>query len=138
MKIYFAGSIRGGREKAEDYKKIIETVSEYGEVLTEHIGLSSLSSFGESGTNDIAIYKRDVAWISESDILIADVTVTSIGVGYEIAYAEARNKRVICLYEKSDEKRLSAMINGNRYVTVIYYDDLEDVCHQLKVVLETI
>lgn len=38
MKIYFAGSIRGGRKDAGLYKKIIDYLGKYGEVLTEHIG----------------------------------------------------------------------------------------------------
>jgi len=38
MKIYFAASIRGGRDYARYYKKIISQLSIYGQVLTEHIG----------------------------------------------------------------------------------------------------
>jgi hypothetical protein len=38
IKIYFAGSIRGGREDAAFYHQIIALLIEYGEVLTEHIG----------------------------------------------------------------------------------------------------
>ena len=44
MKIYFAGSIRGGRGDAEIYAQIIEFLQGYGEVLTEHIGDTSLTS----------------------------------------------------------------------------------------------
>ena len=38
MKIYFAGSIRGGRDDAEIYSQIIEFLQGYGQVLTEHVG----------------------------------------------------------------------------------------------------
>ena len=41
MKIYFAGSIRGGREDAKLYKKIIHHISCHGEVITEHVGNDS-------------------------------------------------------------------------------------------------
>lgn len=37
-KIYFAGSIRGGRDDATLYHKIIETLKTYGQVFTEHVG----------------------------------------------------------------------------------------------------
>jgi hypothetical protein len=40
MKIYFAGSIRGGREDAALYLEIIEYLKTFGEVLTEHISVS--------------------------------------------------------------------------------------------------
>lgn len=36
--IYFCGSIRGGRDDAALYKRIIDQLRDYGEVLTEHIG----------------------------------------------------------------------------------------------------
>lgn len=35
--IYFCGSIRGGRDDAPIYKRIIDQLKDYGEVLTEHI-----------------------------------------------------------------------------------------------------
>ena len=38
MKIYFCGSIRGGRENAALYHRMIEFLKGYGPVLTEHVG----------------------------------------------------------------------------------------------------
>lgn len=35
--IYFCGSIRGGRDDAALYKRIIDQLKQYGDVLTEHI-----------------------------------------------------------------------------------------------------
>ena len=35
--IYFCGSIRAGREDAALYRRIIDQLKEYGDVLTEHI-----------------------------------------------------------------------------------------------------
>ena len=37
-KIYFCGSISGGRDDAELYAKIIKYLQSYGQVLTEHVG----------------------------------------------------------------------------------------------------
>ena len=39
MKIYFAGSIRGGRKDAELYRKVIAALKEKHQVLTEHVGI---------------------------------------------------------------------------------------------------
>ena len=44
MKIYFAGAIRGGRDKVYDYVEIINCLEEYGEVLTKHIGDVNLTN----------------------------------------------------------------------------------------------
>ncbi len=61
-------------------------------------------------TKDDEIYQEDIALINKSDIVIADVTQASLGVGYELAYAEAHQKPVHCLYRTTPEKKLSAMI----------------------------
>ena len=42
-KIYFAGSIRGGRVDAELYRRMIEYMQRNHVVLTEHVGKSNLS-----------------------------------------------------------------------------------------------
>lgn len=129
MKIYFAGSIRGGRDDLDIYIKIINYLKNFGEVLTEHIGEPSLTSFGENHTTDESIHDRDMEWLENCDILIAEVTNPSMGVGYEIGRAIERGKKVICLYRKHGNKgkRLSAMIGGCKDVINEEYDNLESV-----------
>ncbi len=126
-KVYFAGSIRAGRDDAGLYFQIIELVNSKHKVLTEHIGCKDLASMGEQGMSDEQIYERDCAWIRECDVLLAEVTQVSLGVGYEIAYAESLNKKIVCLYRESEGKRLSAMINGDKNLTVYTYKTFEDV-----------
>ena len=46
-KIYFAGSIRGGRSDMDIYRDIINYLKRYATVCTEHIGLNNLHSDGE-------------------------------------------------------------------------------------------
>ena len=97
MKIYFAASIRGGRENAAIHRDIIAVLQKYGVVLTEHIGDTRLSDRGEK--KDVRyIFKRDMNWIKEADVMIADVSTPSVGVGYEIRYAQELEKKVVCLY----------------------------------------
>jgi len=128
MKIYFAGSITGGRNDAVLYNKIITLLAGYAEVLTEHIGDVQLSDQGQQVVMSAQkIYTTDVNWINESDVLVAEVTQPSLGVGYELAYAEAKNKRVICLYRPELGKRLSAMVAGNDYFQVIEYTDISEL-----------
>jgi nucleoside 2-deoxyribosyltransferase len=128
MKIYFAGSIRGGREDKDIYFEAINLLSKYGSVLTEHVGKSDLSAMGETSITNEEIYKRDVNWINEADIVIAEVTRPSLGVGYEIAYAELKGKKIFCLYRDIEVgKRLSAMILGNLKLNVIKYTDVKEL-----------
>lgn len=126
MKIYFAGSIRGGREDKDLYLEIIKKLGKYGQVLTEHIGDKNLSGLGESALTDEFIYKRDIAWLNEADAVVADVTTLSLGVGYELGYATGK-KPVLCLYRPSPDRRMSAMINGNQDIQVRQYQKIEEV-----------
>lgn len=130
MKIYFAGSIRGGREDVEIYADIIILLQKYGEVLTEHVADKNISSYGQTDMTEQGIYEKDVAMLHESDIVVAEITQVSIGVGYEIGYAESLGKKTICLYRPEGGKRTSAMMAGNPHVQLIEYkkvDELEEI-----------
>lgn len=126
MKIYFAGSIRGGREDVPIYMEIVRMLRAYGEVLTEHVGDSTLSYKGE-GLPVEEIFTRDVLWLTSSDVVVAEVTVPSIGVGYEIGKAEALGKQVLCLYRPQTDRKVSAMIAGNHHVKTICYTQVEEL-----------
>ena len=126
MKIYFAGSIRAGREDQEVYQAIIRGLQELGPVLTEHVGSPELTDSGDDGPSDAEIYRRDMGWLDEADVVVAEVTVPSLGVGYEIGRAEMLGKPVICLFREEPGRRLSAMISGNPAMAVENYETVEE------------
>src|SRR5258705_960784 len=117
VKIYFAASIRGGRDDWASYLEIVKQLREYGEVLTEHIGDAELSAAGE-GIGDRNIHERDLGWLKSSGCLVAEVTTPSLGVGYEIGKATEWGKSVLCLYRPAEGRSLSAMIAGSNGVTL--------------------
>ena len=95
-------------------------------MLTEHVGDLSLSKMEGREDRDVAIYEQDTAWLRESDIVIAECTTPSLGVGYELAYAEKLGKTVHIFY---DETRtcLSAMITGDNYFQIHPYKSSEEI-----------
>lgn len=119
--VYFAGSIRGGREDAAVYKRMIDYINKTDIVLTEHIGLGNLNLKTRTKEDDMHIYERDTEWIKLSEVLIAECTNPSHGVGYELAYAEARNIPVHIFYDKS-KANVSAMLNGNTRFKLYPYE----------------
>ena len=137
MNIYFAGSIRGGRDEEKIYLKIIDYLGGFGEVLTEHVGHKNVEK-SEEGYSDTYIFERDISWLKSSDVMVADVTVPSLGVGYEIGIAETLDIPVLCLYNPKDNKRLSAMITGNKNVTWNEYTSLEQAQTLIKDFLSNI
>lgn len=121
--IYFAGSIRGGRDDQSLYQVIIGLLSQFGEVLTEHIGNKDLTEEGELNLSEQAIYCRDLDWIKKADIFIGEVTSPSLGVGYEIGMAESLKKPIICIFRRVDGKSISAMLQGNKNIVCLEYKD---------------
>lgn len=125
MNIYFAGSIRGGRQDQRLYSQIIEYLKGYGTVLSEHIGKKELSLMGEDGLTDSEIHDRDLTWLTNSEALVAEVTQPSFGVGYEIREAVRTVKPTLCLYRKEEGKKLSAMIAGAPGLTSAAYETFD-------------
>jgi len=132
MKIYFAGSIRGGREDAALYQHIIEYLKKFGDVLTEHIGDPKLTNLGDDGPTDSYIHNRDLEWLQSADFLVAEVTTVSMGVGYEIGRAVESGKKVLCLFRPESGKNLSAMITGCPNLELVNYSDFDEVKLELK------
>lgn len=132
-KIYFAGSIRGGRIDADLYGRLIKHMQKDNIVLTEHIGSPHLNLM-EQGKRDIDIYNEDTAWLRESDIVIAECTCPSLGVGYEMAYAEKIGKPCHIFYDRS-KTQLSAMLTGNPYFHIHPYETENEIYNILNTIL---
>ncbi len=114
MKVYFAGSIRGGRNDQPIYNELIEHIKSRGvDVLCEHVGYKELTDQGQNQDPKF-IHDRDIGWIDEVSAVIAKVTNPSLGVGYEIRYAIDGYKPVLALFAGQSDKKLSAMIEGSR------------------------
>ena len=135
-KIYFAGSIRGGRVDADLYNRIITYIQRTDVVLTEHVGKSNLSLVEQGRERDARIYDQDTAWLRESDVLIGECTCPSLGVGYELAYAEHRNIPCHIFYNKS-QCQLSAMLTGNTYFNIYPYEQEEEIFQTIERLLSS-
>ncbi len=125
-KIYFAGSIRGGRVDADLYRRIIQFMQQTDTVLTEHVGSSNLILNEQGRERDAHIYDQDTAWLRQSDLLIAECTCPSLGVGYELAYAEHHGIPCHIFYDKT-KAQLSAMLTGNPYFHIHPYESEEQI-----------
>jgi len=136
MKIYYATSIRGALDENSGRisKFIIETLRKYGNVLTEHFANLDKTAEGETELTDRQIHDRDIDWITQSDLIVAEVTNPSLGVGYEIARGLEMGKKVICL-KANNGKRLSAMIAGCGNIDLIIYNNESEIEDSLDIVL---
>ena len=110
---------------------MIEYLKKDNIVLTEHIGAPSIIATEGAEKSDIDIYRQDTAWLREADMVIAECTSPSLGVGYELAYAERFGKPVHILYNCS-RANLSAMLTGDDYFHSYPYSDECEVFAILK------
>ena len=108
-----------------EYKQIIALLKKMGhEVVSEHVASPGLEE-AEARLTDEEIFNSDTGFIDDSDCIVADVTVPSIGVGYEICYAVSGGKRVVCVYKEGTN--VSAMVLGNKDVKSIGYRNMEEL-----------
>ena len=133
-KVYFAGSIRGGRVDADLYRRLIDYIQRTDTVLTEHIGKSDLNLMEQGRERDMHIYGQDTAWLRQSDVLIGECTCPSLGVGYELAYAEAHGIPCHIFYD-STKTQLSAMLTGDPYFHIHPYTPEADIYPLLDQIL---
>ena len=111
MNIYFACSITGGRAYESVYQEITRYLLANGhDVPTAHLAASNVMAV-EKVIDPSEVYNRDATWISACDVLIAEVSVPSHGVGYEIGFALEQGKPVLCLAQEGVS--VSKMITGN-------------------------
>jgi nucleoside 2-deoxyribosyltransferase len=107
-------------------------LQEHGEVLTEHLGSNEIIERKDRVLSDKQIHDRDMKWVREADVLVAEVSVASLGVGYEIGRAIEWGKPVLCLFHKDSELTLSAMIAGSEGVENHSYRSLEEMSEILS------
>jgi 2'-deoxynucleoside 5'-phosphate N-hydrolase len=125
MKIYFAGSIMGGRENQADFGHIVDFLKSLGhEVPSEHVARRRVLE-EESTLTAKEIYERDVAWIRSSGAMVAEISTPSLGVGYEIATALHQGKPVLCLHRAG--LSISKMITGNDSVILRSYAEIPEI-----------
>jgi nucleoside 2-deoxyribosyltransferase len=132
LTIYFAGSISGGRTDVGLYRDIIAALEAEGHrVLAGAVAAEHVTASGET-LDSCAIFDRDLAWIAAADILVAEVSMPSTGVGYEIASARYKyGIPVICLYRPAHTARCTAMVSGDRGIDLIEYSQPADLLPRL-------
>jgi 2'-deoxynucleoside 5'-phosphate N-hydrolase len=130
MKIYFGFTVAGDRSGIETARKVVHLLEKLGhEVLTRHLVEDNAWEADRRITAQ-DVYRRDMAWLEQCDLFIGEVSGSSFGLGFETGYLlGATNKRVMLLYRREAEQRISLLISGNLHAncTVVPYGSVEEV-----------
>ncbi|MBY9000675.1 MAG: nucleoside 2-deoxyribosyltransferase [Candidatus Heimdallarchaeota archaeon] len=77
------------------------------------------------------IFDRDLNWLKQSSIIIADVNEPSHGVGMEIMYAYVYRIPVICLLDEKNMP-LSRMVEGGPHTLLLIYRTKEELIEEVE------
>ncbi len=124
-KIFFSCSMRGGfsRLAQEELRKIPDIIEELGLMVISRHQTSENFEESESRLTEQEIHDRDYRWLNDADVVIAEITNPSLGVGAEIADAVNLGIPVLCVYKKEYEHQISAYIRGKAGVVCGAYSD---------------
>jgi len=130
VKVYFGFTVAGDRSSIEVARRMVSLLEELGhEVLTRHL-IEDNAGMSDRAIGPREVYTRDMAWLADSDIFIAEVSGSSFGLGFEAGYTlGATEKRTILFYRRGAEPRLSLMILGNSHprCTLVPYSSPSEI-----------
>ena len=133
MRIYLACTVRGERGGVLAGRAICERLQQHGhEVLTTHL-LADDVDRAEAVLTESQVYQRDIDWLSGCDVLVAEASGSSYGVGFEVGFVTGRagttRQRVLLVYHAARQHALSRLISGNcdAACTTFAYDTIDDL-----------
>jgi hypothetical protein len=117
MRIYLACTVRGDRGGVEAGRAIARCLQQLGhDVLTMHLLADDVDT-AESRLTEDQVFRRDIEWLSGCDLLVAEASGSSFGVGFEVGYvlgrASTTGQRVVLLYDRNRHHAISRLITGN-------------------------
>lgn len=130
MKIYFGFTVAGDRSSIVAARRIVELVDRMGhEVLTRHL-IEDNAWEADRLITPKEVYLRDMKWLEQCDLLMAEVSGSSFGLGFETGYLlGATAKKVVLFYRRDVETKISLLITGITHPNcrLVPYSDLSEV-----------
>src|SRR5512136_2785564 len=103
MRIYLACTVRGDRAALPILQEILDRLHHHGhEVFTAHLLRDDVEQV-EAALPSSKVYERDVEWLHACDVVVAEASGSSYGVGFEVGYVTARapgtGQKVLLVYD---------------------------------------
>lgn len=113
MKIYFGFTVAGDRSAVLAAREIVALLEKMGhEVLTRHLVRDDAWEADRLITPE-EVYRRDMKWLQQCDLFMAEVSGSSFGLGFETGYLlGATAKKVVLFYRRDAQNKISLIITG--------------------------
>lgn len=138
MRVYLACTIRGDRGRLGVARALGDVIRQGGhELMTERF-LDDRAEDEDGRLSAADVFARDLDWLDRCDVLVAEASGSSYGVGFEVGYVLSRaaetGKRVVVLYDRALRERVSRLVSGNTHAfcTTVGYTDAEDAAAMLS------
>ena len=133
VNIYLACTVRGDRGALGTVRTLADALEAMGHtVLTRHLLADDVEA-AESALTEQDVFTRDLQWLTGADLVIADASGSSYGVGFEVGYVLGRSdvsgQRVLLLFDEARRPAVSRLISGNVHprCTTYAYRAAEDL-----------
>ena len=115
MNVYLACTVRGDRGALDSTRAIAACIEGSGHtLLTAHLLADGVDQ-AEAQLTEGDVYDRDMQWLARADVLIAEASGSSFGVGFEVGYSLGVGRRVLLLYDAGRRGQVSRLIVGNTH-----------------------
>ena len=133
MTVYLACTVRGDRGGVLAGRAICDRLIALGhDVLTTHLLADDVND-AESKLTEAEVYRRDLDWLSRCDVLVAEASGSSYGVGFEVGYvlgrASVSGQRAVLVYDTARRDAVSRLITGNcdTHCTTFGYSSIDEL-----------
>lgn len=119
MIIYLACTVRGDRGAVAAARALCGLLESGGHtVLTKHLLDDNVES-AEALLTEREVFERDLRLLEGADLLVAEASGSSYGVGFEVGYvlgcAERTGQRVVLVFNEERRGAVSRLVSGNSH-----------------------
>ena len=113
----------------------MKLLKKYGEVLNPEVADDNVV-IDEENQSDYEIFETLKEKMNQADVIFGEFTIPSLGVGYEIGYADSHNKKIIGIYDVNVVSKITTMFRGNSRLKIIPYKSIDEIINNLGVILK--
>lgn len=136
MRVYLACAMTNPHRDTTAVEEVLRALTASGhEVLTPHV-VGEVEQASDHLLSDRELAQRDLAWLSQADCLVAEVSTPSHGVGIEVMAAVSLGKPVLAMAR--EEVRVSRLLVGLPGLTLARYSSPTQAVALVRAFLESI